>query len=128
VGLLAASQRRATRSPGSMVRSSDRYAVISREVAGVVLQHPVVVVGRLVAAVNRLLTVAPRTVLCDLTRGDVTVSFHRSRRAPANATVREQLGCNSVVVRTSSEVLELAPGHLIQLLSKMSGLNPGQIN
>jgi hypothetical protein len=117
-----------------MVRSSDRYAVISWEVAGVVLQHPVVAVGRrskvgrLVAAVNRLSTVAPGTVVCDLTRGDVTVSFHRSRRAPANATVREQLGCNSVVVRTSSEVLELAPGHLIRLLSKMSGLNPGQIN
>jgi hypothetical protein len=117
-----------------MVRGADRYAVISWEVAGVVLLHPVVDVGRrskvarLVLAVNHLSTVAPGTVFCDLTRGDVTIAFHRSRRAPANATVREQLGCNSVEIRTSSEGLELVPGHLLQLITRMSGLSLDQVN
>jgi hypothetical protein len=116
------------------VPASDRYAVITWLVAGVVLQRPVVDVGRrsrvhrLIRAVNGLLTIVPGTVFCDLTRGDVSISFHRSRGAPSNATLREQLGCNSVVVVTATDTLGLLPGHLIQVLSNISGLKVGQVN
>jgi hypothetical protein len=132
--VVEASQPRPPRPAGSKVPSSDRYAVISWQAAGVLLKLPVVDVGqrsrvrRLLRAVNRLLTVAPGTVFCDLTRGDVSITFHRSRGAPSNAIVREQLGCNSVVIRTATNTLGLSPGHLIQVLSDLSGFKVGQVN
>jgi hypothetical protein len=116
------------------VPASDRYAVITWLVAGVVLPHPVVDVGRrskvrqLIRAVNGLLTIAPGTVFCDLTRGDVSITFHRSRGAPSNARVCEQLGCNSVVVQTATNTFGLSPGHLIEVLTSLSGLKVGQVN
>jgi hypothetical protein len=122
------------RPAGSKVPASDRYAVITWLVAGVVLPHPVVDVGRrskvrqLIRAVNGLLTIAPGTVFCDLTRGDVSITFHRSRGAPSNARVREQLGCNSVVVQTATNTFGLSPGHLIEVLTSLSGLKVGQVN
>jgi hypothetical protein len=83
---------------------------------------------RLLLAVNRLPTIAPGTVFCDLTRGNVSVTFHHSRSAPANATVSENLGCNSVVRRTATGSLGLSPGHLIELLAALSRLKLAQVN